>query len=142
MCVNHALVALCNVTYMSFNAIREKKSSHEKNFLVTTPIFGPRREKTCLRWFVNNKGADQPALPRRLIRVFVICFLDSLISKLAKKLASVALQTDLSLIHGRKPQKLIFSRQCPLVLVCLEGILIIFLPVFQREASSASCRIP
>ena len=24
-------------------------------------IYGPRREKTCLRGFANNKGADQPA---------------------------------------------------------------------------------
>ena len=23
--------------------------------------YGPRREKTCLRRFANNKGADQPA---------------------------------------------------------------------------------
>ena len=25
------------------------------------PIYGPRREKTRLREFANNKGADQPA---------------------------------------------------------------------------------
>ena len=24
-------------------------------------VYGPRREKTCLRGFANNKGADQPA---------------------------------------------------------------------------------
>ena len=24
-------------------------------------LFGPRREKTCLRGFANNTGADQPA---------------------------------------------------------------------------------
>ena len=28
---------------------------------------GPRREKTCLRGFANNTGADQPSHPRRLI---------------------------------------------------------------------------
>ena len=28
-------------------------------------IIGPRREKTCLREFLNNIGADQPAHPRR-----------------------------------------------------------------------------
>ena len=33
--------------------------------------------------FVNNKGADQPAHPRRLISASVIHFLDSIISKLA-----------------------------------------------------------
>ena len=33
--------------------------------------------------FANNKGADQPAHPRRLISAFVIRFLGSIISKLA-----------------------------------------------------------
>ena len=32
--------------------------------------------------FANNKGARQPAHPRRLISAFVICFLESIISKL------------------------------------------------------------
>ena len=35
---------------------------------------GPRREKTCLRGFANNTGADQPAHPRSLISAFVIRF--------------------------------------------------------------------
>ena len=41
--------------------------------------------KTCLRVFANNKGADQPAHPRRLIRMrrlisaFVIRFLETVI---------------------------------------------------------------
>ena len=35
-------------------------------------LYGPRREKTCLREFVTNKGADQPAHPRILISTFVI----------------------------------------------------------------------
>ena len=35
-------------------------------------LFGPRREKTCLRGFANNTGADQPAHPRSLISTFVI----------------------------------------------------------------------
>ena len=43
---------------------------------------GPRREKTCLRRFANNKGADQPAHPRSLISAFVIHCLESTISKL------------------------------------------------------------
>ena len=37
---------------------------------------GPRREKTCLRGFANNKGADQPAHPRSLISAFAIRFLE------------------------------------------------------------------
>ena len=45
--------------------------------------YGPRLEKTCLRGFLNNKGADQPAHPRRLISAFVIRFWESIISKLA-----------------------------------------------------------
>ena len=41
--------------------------------------YGPRREKTCLRGFSNNTGADQPAHPRSLISAFV----ESIICKLA-----------------------------------------------------------
>ena len=37
-------------------------------------IYGPRREKTCLRGFANNTGADQPAHTRSLISAFVIRF--------------------------------------------------------------------
>ena len=44
---------------------------------------GPQREKTCLRGFANNTGADQPAHPRSLISAFVIPFLESIICKLA-----------------------------------------------------------
>ena len=44
---------------------------------------GSRREKTCLRGFANNKGADQPAHPRSLISAFVTRFLESIISRLA-----------------------------------------------------------
>ena len=44
--------------------------------------YGPYR-KTCLRWFVNSKGADQPAHPCSLISAFVIHLLESNISKLA-----------------------------------------------------------
>ena len=45
-------------------------------------IFGPRREKTCLRRFANNTGADQPAHPRRLISAIVFLFFESIICKL------------------------------------------------------------
>ena len=44
---------------------------------------GPRCEKTCLRGFVNNTGADQPAHLRSLISAFVIRFLESIMCKLA-----------------------------------------------------------
>ena len=42
-------------------------------------IYGPRREKTCLRGFANNTGADQPGHPASLISAFVIHFLESII---------------------------------------------------------------
>ena len=46
-------------------------------------FFGPGREKTCLRVFGNNTGADQPAHQRSLISAFAICFLDITLCKLA-----------------------------------------------------------
>ena len=57
------------------------------------PVFGG---------FANNKGADQPAHPRSLISAFVICFIVSIISKLASskisifELVSVAEETGFS----------------------------------------------
>ena len=44
--------------------------------------YGLRREKTCLRWFANNKDADQPAHPRSLINAFFIDLLESITSRL------------------------------------------------------------
>ena len=46
-------------------------------------VFGPRREKTCLQGFANNKGADQAAHLRSLISAFVIRRLESNICKIA-----------------------------------------------------------
>ena len=46
-------------------------------------LYGTRREKTCLRWFANNTGANQPVHPRSLISAFVIRFLKNIICKLA-----------------------------------------------------------
>ena len=46
-------------------------------------LFGPQREKTCLRGFANNTGADKPAHPHSLTSTFVIPFLGSVICKLA-----------------------------------------------------------
>ena len=69
-----------------------KTKRHENDiclYLVSKGTFGHRREKTCLRGFANNKGADQPAHPRRLISVFVIRFLLSIISRLATSEISI-----------------------------------------------------
>ena len=52
-------------------------------------LYGPRREKTCLRWFANNTGADEPAHPRSLISNFVIRLFKSIISRLAAYKVSV-----------------------------------------------------
>ena len=64
---------------------------------------GPRREKTCLRGFANNTGADQPAHTHSLICPFVVRFLESIISRFATseisifELVSVAKQAGLNL---------------------------------------------
>ena len=48
-------------------------------------LYGPRRDKTCLRGFANNKGAGQPGHLHRLItRAFVIRLLESIISELLR----------------------------------------------------------
>ena len=49
------------------------------SILVKRGSYGPQCEKTCLRGFANNTGADQPAHPRRLISAFVIRLLQSTI---------------------------------------------------------------
>ena len=52
-------------------------------------IFSQYSEKTCLSGFENNKSADQPVHPCRLISTFVICFLESIISRLAMSEISI-----------------------------------------------------
>ena len=44
--------------------------------------YGPRRKKTWLWGFANNKGADQPAHMPSLISPFIICLFESIISQL------------------------------------------------------------
>ena len=48
-------------------------------------LYGPQPKKTCIGGFANNKGAEHPAHPSRLISAFVNSFLESIISKLAAK---------------------------------------------------------
>ena len=43
----------------------------------------PHHEKTCYMPYANNKGADQPAHPRSLIRSYVVRCLVSVITRLA-----------------------------------------------------------
>ena len=58
-------------------------------------------EKTCLQGFVNNEGVYQPAHPPSLISAFVICFMESMMCRLATSeisiwLVPVAEQADLN----------------------------------------------
>ena len=61
-------------------------------------------------WFLNNKGADQPAHPRSLISVFVFCLFESIISGHITSeislfwLVSVAEETGLSLAMWDTPK--------------------------------------
>ena len=50
---------------------------------------GPGREKTDLRGFANNKGADQPGHSGSLINTFVIHLLEIVISRLATSEISI-----------------------------------------------------
>ena len=63
--------------------------------------YGLQREKTCLRGFANNTGADQPAHPLSLISTFVICFLESIICKLG---TGVAEETGLKFALSETPK--------------------------------------
>ena len=40
---------------------------------------GLKEKKTCLQGYANNKGADEPAHPHRLISTFVIFLLENII---------------------------------------------------------------
>ena len=53
-----------------------------------TPVWASTGENLS-SGFVNNKGADQPVHPRRLISAFVIRFLESIISKHASRKISM-----------------------------------------------------
>ena len=78
MLLDNAAAAVCRVGLLP----RDSESATVILFLHVF-ITGPRREKTCLRGFANNTGADQPAHPRSLISAFVIRFLKNTIYKLA-----------------------------------------------------------
>ena len=68
-------------------------------------LIGPRREKTCLRRFANNKGADQPAHLRSLVSVFVIRLLESIISRLATSEISIFYLVSIAEQAGLNPIK-------------------------------------
>ena len=60
------------ITYQVGDSFDNKGLDYEPNPYHTR--YGPQREKTCLRGFANNKGADQPVHTRSLISAFVIHF--------------------------------------------------------------------
>ena len=65
------------------NALKKKliKRLEVCNFNYQYLHMGLNVSKNCLRGFVNNKGADPPAHPCKLISTFVISFLKSIICK-------------------------------------------------------------
>ena len=85
--------ACCSSTYLYSYCLPVKPGTSTKSLLATVArgsssihcyfIIGPRRKKTSLRGFANNKGANQPALSRSLISTFVVCLLKSTIPRLA-----------------------------------------------------------
>ena len=75
----NSLLRVYNVAACHFDATCYTPH-HEEEWAFSN---GPHCEKTFLQEFANNKGADQPEHPRRLISAFVIRFLQSVISKLA-----------------------------------------------------------
>ena len=86
------------------------KTAFNKAFFDGDSLTGPQREKTCLRRFANNKGADQPAHPRSLISANIIRYLESIISRLTIGeisvfwLVSVADETGLSVALSETPK--------------------------------------
>ena len=77
--------------------------------IILIAIWASTRENLSLA-FENNKGAGQPAHPRRLISAFVIRLLESTISKLATseisivKLVTVAEESDFSIALSETPK--------------------------------------
>ena len=49
-----------------FNIYLVCRNEKAKQQLNQNKLYGPQREKTCLRRFTNNKGADQPVHTRVL----------------------------------------------------------------------------
>ena len=85
---------------------------------IMTIVIGPQREKTCLRGFAKNTGADQPAHPRRLISAYVIRFLERIICKLGSGEISIFLLVSVAEVTGLKfalseTPKTGFSRRGP-----------------------------
>ena len=77
---------------------------------VTSVVYEPGHEITCLMSNANNNGADQPAHPQSLISAFVVRCLDTVMSLVSVTkisslmLSSVAEQACLSLTWSGTPE--------------------------------------
>ena len=81
--VNQERAACPDVTYLITRFFLQKILLKTDRSEIENPQYGPRCEKTYLRGFANNTGADQPVHPRSLISSFDICFLERIKCKLA-----------------------------------------------------------
>ena len=83
---------------------------------------GPKRKKTFILGFANNKRADQPAHTHRLSNAYVIHLLDSIISKLTTNKKSIlwmvseAEKTGLSLALLKTPKTVFVVSRSSLIL--------------------------
>ena len=75
--------ALLSQTLHDITSSRKRVMQHVWGHI----IFGPQHEKTL--GFANNKGPDKPAHLCSLISDFVICLLESIMSKLATSKISI-----------------------------------------------------
>ena len=66
-----------------------QKNRLTETVLLSTHNIWASTQENLSSGFATNKGADQPAHPCRLISVFVIRFLKSIISKLASRKISI-----------------------------------------------------
>ena len=74
---------------------KQKKIEEKKFWWLIIATNGPQREKTPTLLYANNKGADQPAHAHSLISVFVMSYLESILTKLV---AVVATKSDSDVI--------------------------------------------
>ena len=99
--------------------------------------------KPVFRGFANNKGADQPVHPCSLISAFVICLLESIISRLATSklsifyLVSVAEESGLSLILSETGRQ-VLSRPGPYVYKIIDYSIYYSSPCYRQRKEPVS----
>ena len=85
-----------------FEKFQQTTKKHAKFQADVNTPYGPHKEV----WgFANNKGSDQPAHLHSLISAFVICLLDSVVSKISfLQVVSVAEQAGLGMAYTETPK--------------------------------------